>query len=181
MICSVITFDINLRKNVHMTAQFTEVLRHRGETLSLCTYPLGVYWKSSSNRIDLQSTSTGCLRGYVGTWEISGGRLYLVRFWGNRQGPSDFEEVGLSDVFPGYPDGVFAHWFTGELRCPKGARLRYVHSAFESKYEKDLLITVRSGVVINERLVVNCTAEEDNGSGRFEDYVVTDFRKKQQV
>lgn len=164
-----------------MTAQFTEVLKHRGETLSLCTYPLNVYWHSSDNPIALQSTSTGCWRGYIGTWEITGDRLYLVKFWGNRKGESDYEQVGLADVFPYYADGVFAHWFTGELRCPQGERLRYVHSGFESKYEQDLLITVRSGVVIGERLRVNGAAEEANGlnSGRFDDYVIPDFLKKQ--
>jgi hypothetical protein len=164
-----------------VTAQFTEVLKHRGETLSLCTYPLNVYWHSSDNPIALQSTSTGCWRGYIGTWEITGDRLYLVKFWGNRKGESDYEQVGLADVFPYYADGVFAHWFTGELRCPQGERLRYVHSGFESKYEQDLLITVRSGVVIGERLRVNGAAEEANGlnSGRFDDYVIPDFLKKQ--
>ena len=168
-----------------MTAQFTEVLKYQGETLSLCTYPLHIYWKSSGNPIELQSTSTGCWRGYVGTWEIAGDRLYLVKFWGNRKGKgkgeSENENVGLADVFPDYPDGVFAHWFTGELRCPQGERLQYVHSGFESKYEKDLFITVRSGVVIGECTVVNSVAREVNGfaSGRFEDYVIPDFLRKQ--
>ena len=56
-----------------------------------------------------------------------------------------------------------------------------VHSGFESKYEKDLFITVRSGVVIGERLVVNGDAAEVNGtgSGGFDDYVIPDFVKKQ--
>ncbi|MFZ4711843.1 MAG: hypothetical protein ACOYMH_18585, partial [Zwartia sp.] len=87
----------------------------------------------------------------------------------------------LADVFPDYPNGVFAHWFTGELRCPQGERLRYVHRGFDSKYEKDLFITVRSGVVIGERLVVNGVAAEVNGlnSGGFDDYVIPDFLKRQ--
>jgi hypothetical protein len=166
-----------------VTAQFTEVLKYQGETLSLCTYPLNVYWKSSGNPLELQSTSTGCWRGYVGTWEIANDRLYLVKFWGNRMGKdeSETENVGLADLFPDYPDGVFAHWFTGQLRCPRGERLHYVHSGFESKYEKDLFITVRSGVVIGECTVVNGVAQEVNGfaAGRFEDYVVPDFLRKQ--
>ena len=164
-----------------MTAQFTEVLKLRGENLSLCTYPLSVYLKSSGNPIELQSTSTGCWRGYVGTWEIIGDRLYLVKFWGNRKGETDYQQVSLKDVFPDYPDGVFAHWFTGELRCPQGERLRYVHNGFESKYEKDLFLTVRSGVVVGERLVVNGDAAEVNGTSSvgFDDYVIPDFLKKQ--
>lgn len=164
-----------------MTEQFTEVLKHQGETLSLCTYPLNVYWKYAANPIELHSTSTACWRGYVGTWEIEGDRLYLVKFWGNRQGPTGLEQVGLADLFPAFPDGVFAHWFTGELRCPQGERLRSVKGRFSSKYERDLFISVRSGVVIDERLVVNGVAEEVNGSGMggFDDYVIPDFLKKQ--
>lgn len=164
-----------------MTAQFTEVLRHQGETLSLCSYPLSVYWKSSANPVELQSTSTGCWRGYVGTWEIVGDRLYLVKFWGHVQGESGLKQVGLADIFTGYPDGVFAHWFTGELRCPLGERLRYVHSGFASKYERELFITVRRGVVMFEREVVHGVAEESQlGLGSsFEDYVIPEFLRKQ--
>jgi len=167
-----------------MTAQFSEVLKHRGETLALCTYPLNVYWKSSGNPIELQSTSTGCWRGYVGTWQINGDRLYLVEFWGNRKGESDYEQVGLADVFPNYPDGVFAHWFTGELRCPRGEWLRYLGSRSNSQFERDLIIHVRSGVVIGEREVINGVAESARrdllgGSGGLDDYVIPDFLKKQ--
>lgn len=164
-----------------MTAQCTEVLKDRGETLSLCSYPLNMYRKSSAKRIALVSTSTGCWRGYVGTWEIVDGRLYLVKFWGNVQGESGLKQLGLSDIFPGYPDGVFAHRFTGELRCPRGQRLRYVHSGFGGEYESDLFITVRQGVVMFEREVVNGVAEESAlGSGSsFDDYVIPEFLRKQ--
>ena len=164
-----------------MTAQFTEVLKYREETLSLCSYPLNVYWKSSGNPIELRSTSTGCWRGYVGTWEIKGDRLYLVKFWGNRQGESEYEQVGLADVFPGYPDGVFAHWFSGELRCLRGKWLRYLGSRSNSQYERDLFITVRCGAVIGEREVINGVAQEVDtlASGGLDEYVIPDFLKRQ--
>ena len=66
----------------------------------------------------------------------------------------DFEAL-----FPGYPQGVFAHWFSGELRCPSGALLHYVHGSYASSYERDLFIEVRRGVVGKEHEVVNGQAE----------------------
>jgi hypothetical protein len=62
-------------------------------------------------------------------------------------------------MFPGYPDGVFAHWYTGEMRCPQGELLKYVHGGYASSYEKDLFIDVRQGVVVGERVVENGQSE----------------------
>ena len=56
---------------------------------------------------------------------------------------------------------VFAHWFTGELRCPSGALLHYVHGGYGSTYESDLFLRVQRGVVLEERTVVNGQAEPD--------------------
>ena len=163
-----------------MTAQFSEVLKYRGETLSLCSYPLNVYWKSSGNPIELKSTSTACWRGYVGTWEIKGDRLYLVKFWGHRKGESELAQVGLAEVFPGYAEGVFAHWFSGDLRCPQGKWLRYLGSRHDSQHERDQFISIRRGVVIGEREVLNGVAQEVDSlaSGGMDDYVIPDFLKR---
>jgi hypothetical protein len=100
--------------------------------------------------ISFVSPSTACWRGYIGTWEIieSAGveRLYLVELSAHRS----YEEiVGVSDIFPGF-DRVFAHWFTGELRCPQGALLDYVHGGYASTYEYDLLMDFKQGVLVNK-------------------------------
>jgi hypothetical protein len=86
----------------------------------------------------------------VGTWEIieilGVERLYLVGLSAHKT----YEElVGISDLFPGY-DKVFAHWFTGELRCPQGALLNYVHGGYASTYEYDLLMDFKQGVLIDK-------------------------------
>ena len=74
-------------------------------------------------------------------------------------------KVGLDALFAGYPDGVFAHWFTGELRCPAGALLHYEHAGYASRYERDLFIDVRQGLVLGQREVVNSTAAPDAAQG----------------
>ena len=42
---------------------------------------------------------------------------------------------------------VFASWFTGLLRIPQGKLLNYVHGGFGSLQERDLIVSIESGVV----------------------------------
>jgi hypothetical protein len=74
-------------------------------------------------------------------------------------------DAGMEKLFPGYLNGVFAHWYTGELRCPRGALLKYVHGGFHSVYEEDLFLRVQRGVLIDERIVRNGTAPPNAESG----------------
>jgi len=160
-----------------MTAQCSEYLLLRGERLSLCTQPLAPYLETGGNPIKLDAASTACWRGYVGTWAIEGGlkgaleggfegdRLYLVKLKGTSRTEAGWLERSLADLFPDYPDGVFAHWFTGELRCPRGKLLKYVHGGYASRYEQDLFINVVRGVVVGERVVINGVAEPDATDG----------------
>lgn len=133
-----------------MTAQFSETLIYEGKAIPLCTNPLSLYLQQS--QIRFVSPSTANWRGYHGTWEIkqseSDGleRLYLVKLAAHKT----YEEIlTLQDVFPGF-DQVFAHWFSGELRCPQGALLKYVHGGYASIYEYDLLMNFKQGVLINK-------------------------------
>ena len=144
-----------------MTAQYTERLLLRGEKLSLCTEPLAPYLESGANQITFDADTSACWRGYQGTWAIESGRLYLVKLQGGSVTNEGWVERSLADLFPQYPDGVFAHWYTGELRCSKGQLLNYVHGFYASQYEQDLFIEVVRGVVVSERLVVNGVAEPD--------------------
>lgn len=68
----------------------------------------------------------------------------------------DGSEVTVASLFP-ESDGarVFAGWYSGELRCPQGERVRYVHCGFGSVYERDLLIHVENGVVVSEQVREN--------------------------
>ncbi len=144
-----------------MTAQFSEHLIYQGKELTLCTQPLGPFLKFSGSTLKFEATCTALWRGYVGTWAIENDRLYLVKLSGSVVADGQEQEVGLEALFPGYPDGVFAHWFTGELRCPSGALLNYVHGGYGSTYELDTFFRVQRGVVLEERTVVNGQAKPD--------------------
>lgn len=145
-----------------MTAQITEKLRYKGEVLSLCSTPLGPYRATTQHTLQLVSPHTALWRGYVGTWSIEEGRLYLVDITGYAPGNG---HVGLRDFFPHATDGVFAHWFSGDLRCPIGGLLSYRHMGFGSLYEKDLFIRVSRGIVQKEHTVINRTATQTDTAG----------------
>jgi len=160
-----------------MTAQCPETLLLRGERLKLCSDPLGNYLKTMGNPIWFHSTTTALWRGYIGTWAVESGHLYLKELWGNVGDEDGYSEIGLSALFPSYPDGVFAHWFTGELRCPQGEVIKYTHGGFETIYETDLFLAVQQGQITGERLVVNGPPRPPFDPKDFENYEIPDFLK----
>lgn len=128
----------------------------------MCSEPLGGYFALGGHRPDLRSPSTACWRGYFGTWEVIDSRLYLVQFRGFLQGGG---EIGLGELFPDYPDRVFAHWYTDTVRLPQGKQLEYVHMGYGSKYERDLLIRFEKGIIAESRVRKNGVAKPGSPEG----------------
>lgn len=80
--------------------------------------------------------TTMCWRGYAGTWSLDDGRLRLTNIHGllaqgklveiashvyghqieYRDDPGLCRELVLEDIFSGFPDQVFAHWYSGEIQ-----------------------------------------------------------------
>jgi hypothetical protein len=85
--------------------------------------------------------STACCRGYRGTWQIKDGRFYLVGLKGKYRLDGD--------------EPLFADWFTGVLRIPRGKCLHYVHMGFASVYEQEVHVQVEKGVVVGTRVIDN--------------------------
>ena len=139
-----------------MTAQFSEHLHYDGRKLGMCTQPLNDYFALGGFNPGFgQDWPRGCTalwRGYIGTWEIVGGRLYLTAI---NVMPGSEVGANLETVFPGYPDRVFAHWYTGALRVPQGKVLKYVHMGYQSTFERDMLIDVERGVIGEVRIREN--------------------------
>lgn len=129
-----------------MTAQVREKLIYGGKLLSMCSCPLYVFFKLSNFSKKIRSPHTALWRGYVGTWEIVDNRLYLIELCGDFV---DGSQVSLEAIFPGYPDRVFAHWYSGVLRIPQGDLLKYVHMGFGSIYESDLFLNINKGYVVD--------------------------------
>jgi hypothetical protein len=135
-----------------MTAQLPELLHYKGKPHALCTTPLESHPKIAQIRASLHDvhSHTACERRYVGIWKVIEGRLYLDGMKTVRG-----DDLPVKDFFNSQNFPLLASWFSGELRCPKGELLKYVHFGFGSVYEQDLIISVKSGVVESERVNTN--------------------------
>lgn len=103
-----------------MTAQIAEKLRYQSEDVAMCTNPLSDYFAMGGTNPRFESNCTALWRGYVGSWEIVDDRLYLICLNGTLV---DGTQASLETIFPGYPDRVFAHWYSGTIRLPQGKQL----------------------------------------------------------
>ena len=143
-----------------MTAQVGEILLIDGEQHEMFNEPLRFWFALSGVPSPFLGNSSACWRGYVGTWEIAGDRLYLVRLEGNLL---DDESVSIETIFPGWPNRVFAHWYTGTLTVPLGDMLHYEHIGYGRLHEETLFIDIERGVVTGLRQVKNSKPLEGQG------------------
>jgi hypothetical protein len=142
-----------------MTAQIPESLLYQGEQVTMCTNPLNEYFAMAGLNPPFESHCTALWRGYVGCWEIIDDRLYLTSLQGTLK---DGGDANLETVFPGFPDKVFAHWYSGTIRIPQGKQLEYVHMGYGSTFERDLLLEIERGLVVSTRLQENGVAESED-------------------
>ncbi len=145
-----------------MTAQFAERLIYKDKEISMCSHPLNLWLSSGGADIKFGMASTACWRGYIGTWKVVSDRLYLIGISANDESGNP---LSLGDLFPGFNDCVFAHWFSGEVRCPTGKLLNYVHGGYASTYEKDLFLRFSKGILESERIFNNGTSEDSGPEG----------------
>jgi hypothetical protein len=126
-----------------MTAQVHERLILDGQQTSMAFVP----WLPSPHpRIVSRSEpagderviyTTACWRRYIGTWELRNARFYLLALVGR------FELVGT--------EPLWADWFSGVLRVPRGRELHYVHMGFGTIFEEELHIRINDGVETDRR------------------------------
>lgn len=136
-------------RSAEATAQRADILIYEGQNLPLFSNPLESYYQNGATRPHFESPNTANWRGYIATWEIDNGVLYLrdIEAW------IDGSKVGMNKVFPGQVGRIEAKWFTGKLRVPQGERLQYVHMGYGSIYEKDLIITIEAGKVVKVEVI----------------------------
>lgn len=141
-----------------MTAQIHERLIYNGEETSMAFVPPLPKSHPRIRELDAMDAlrgggmmfSTACWRRYQGSWEIREGRFYLVGL------------VGIYQMEGEEP--IFADWFSGTLRIPRGEMIQYVHMGFGSVYEQDLLVTIVKGVVTRTKTVDNRNPNAASGA-----------------
>ncbi|MDR0533046.1 MAG: hypothetical protein LBH01_03740 [Verrucomicrobiales bacterium] len=160
-LCGVITLFLLGTMFSFATAQFPEELVFEGETHALFANPLEDYFSFKNPRPNwLEATSTACWRGYMGSWEIKDGKLYLTKlirkvYEGERGDVKPVDYDISKKIFPNEMLPLMATWFSGVLRVPQGKELRYVHMGYGSIYEQDLYLMFDQGKLIGKRVVKN--------------------------
>lgn len=137
-----------------MAAQIPDILILNGNLMDLYSNPLEEYWIKLRKRKPQFYKLISCQRGYVATWEIRDKQLFLNEVRGNYLKQLLFfirkkSKVSLRDLFSkskGNP--VKAEWFSGKLRIPSGPMTMYEHKGYESRFEKELIITIEKGNVL---------------------------------
>ncbi|CAG1020056.1 hypothetical protein DOJK_00048 [Patescibacteria group bacterium] len=145
-----------LSNKVFATAQFPDLLIYEGETVGIFTNPLEMYFDEKHPRPDelFKFSCTANWRGYLATWEIKEGVLYLVKLVDGSCG-ENAPEIPLSKLFPNQTAPIKATWFSGELKIPQGKQLQYVHMGYGSIYEKELHLTIKNGKLVNKITIDN--------------------------
>ena len=91
--------------------------------------------------------STACWRGYIGTWEIKDGQLYLNEIVGRYRGSGN--------------EPLPAKWFSGVLRIPQGNVIKPINMGFASVFEKEIHIKIEKGSVVKQREIDNSSKNID--------------------
>jgi hypothetical protein len=137
-----------------MAAQLPDIIHIHGEKMDLYSNPLEPYWQLKSKRRPSFLWSSMCKRGYIATWELLDKQLILRNIDGNIKRRSflfwsKIMRFTLKMLFPkSGTGGVKANWFSGKIRIPHGKRTLYVHNEYDSRFEKEMVITIKQGNVI---------------------------------
>ncbi|HEY3406246.1 MAG TPA: hypothetical protein VGK59_22820 [Ohtaekwangia sp.] len=157
-----------------MAAQVPDKIVLDGKLMDLYSNPLELYWlKTKKMRPPFVYTSE-CIRGYVAKWEIRANQLLLREIEGTynrsfilfyRQAP-----YTLKKLFPKSKNRpVLAVWFSGKLRIPIARMTMYEDHGYDSRFEKELIMTIHKGEVVKvvtldfveKSLVVNSEMHPD--------------------
>lgn len=132
-----------------MTAQHCDNITIDDQEHWLYCEPLESYWNDYNPKPHFIPPHTACWRGYIASWKIEENKLYLTGI------DTENENLKMEKLFPGRQAPIFADWYTGELRIPKGEMLQYVHMFYQSTFESDLFLLVDNGIVLKEWAVQN--------------------------
>lgn len=144
--------------------QISERLIYNGDTVSISELPLypirdfvetvllekyGMVFKGEIN----------LLRGYLGTWEISDEKLYLVKLDVPIYHHNNYKSINLLDIFGDKcVDGrVLADWYSGEIIVPTGSLIRSIFAflSIHRTYSTEDHVLVKEGYLRKTRHINN--------------------------
>ena len=136
-----------------MAAQLPDKILFEGEQLNLYTNPLEQFWIVTKKVRPHFISSSECTRGYVAGWEIRDNKLLLTEIDGSYERKFIFfrkpARYSLKKLFPRSKNRpVRASWFSGKLRVPIGSMTMYEDSGYDSRFEKEFIVTIHEGEVV---------------------------------
>ena len=141
--------------NTMATVQVPDVIIIDGKNENLDTNPLAPYLSAYPNVVPKSDDPTADnWRGYVATWEILDGKLFLrkidVAFRNPKARPNEDARIIKNVIHKIFPDSRHpaATWYSGALVIPRGKLVRYVHVGYGSTYERYTIVTVNQGMVL---------------------------------
>ena len=134
-----------------MTAQLADSLLIDGVEHRLLGSPLDPLLASFVGRTpELVPSSTADWRGFTARWRLDRDRLLLEDVSGTVRDPAGRAVPAGPDVLlPGHALPCLATWMNGAVRIAAGDVVRYVHRGWESRYEREWVLTVVDGVVVD--------------------------------
>ncbi len=138
------------------TAQYPDKIIYQGKEYSLHSNPLESFFEKHPERKPRGGVmSTALWRGYVATFEVRDGQLFLkdIEIQVQDSTSTDFDTVWKSvraKVFPNQAE-IKIDWLSGLLVIPHGKLVNYVHMGYGSTYENYILLEVDKGDVKQER------------------------------
>lgn len=133
------------------TAQAHDILIWKGDTFKLFTNPLELIPNKNIYKAKLfgngeAGMSTACWRGYIGEWEIIEKEIFLTNIYSCNYHHNK-TKANLKKLFGSFckKGKVKAGWVNGDLLIPKGKCKHYIHDAYDSFYEKEIVLTFKEG------------------------------------
>jgi hypothetical protein len=141
---------------VFATAQYPDKIIFEGKEYALHTNPMEAYFEKFPERKPKSGLISSALwRGYVATFEIEGGEMFVkdVEIQVTKPSSESFKTEWKSVLSSVVPDGqkLMVDWFSGLLVLPYGKVINYVHMGYGSTYENYILIPVKEGKASAER------------------------------
>jgi hypothetical protein len=128
-----------------MTRQASELIDYQGQSLVLHHLPLDHYFEMCGIPPPFDDGCSFMWRGYAGTWEIKQNRLYLI---GLRGFMKDGGAVTLESIFPGYPERVFAHWYSGPLSMGGYKKPGATGEAGQADQQYEIHLRIEKGILV---------------------------------
>jgi hypothetical protein len=158
------------------TGQVPDYLIYKGDTLAIFSNPLQKYFEQTGKRelIDfIGCGSTACWRGYKAIWELKDHKLYLKQVTScHNDCGREIKNANLKKMFG--TDTVFAEWFSGTIKAPKGKLINYIHMGYASLYEKEEIFIFKKGKLTESKTNQNYV-DLENGISRTNNDTITNI------